>query len=416
MNKVSKIIASFLPGIFLVGFNIGTGSVTAMAKAGADYGMSLLWALLLSCLVTFVLLIAYSRYTMVTGETAIYAFKKHIHPAVGIFFIVGLTVAVCGSIIGVMGIVSDVCAEWSKLWVSGGIDALYFALFFVMLVYVLFWNGQTLFFQHALAVIVFLMGLSFLVNFFILMPAPGVILKGLIPQIPQSINDSQSQPFLVVASMVGTTVASCIFIARSTLVKEAGWTIKDQNKQNQDALVSVILMFLISSMIMAAAAGTLNQKGIHLNHASQMVSILEPFAGRFAVSIFMTGIVAAGVSSQFPNILLFPWLLCDYNQSDRDMKKTKYRLIVLAFSLLGLIVPLFHASPVLVMIASQAFNAIILPLTAILIFYLGNKKSIMKEHQNSMLFNIALGCVVLFSLYMGGSGFVGFVGTLGLAN
>ncbi len=42
-SKFSKALALFLPGIFLLGFNIGTGSVTSMAKAGATYGMSLLW-------------------------------------------------------------------------------------------------------------------------------------------------------------------------------------------------------------------------------------------------------------------------------------------------------------------------------------------------------------------------------------
>ncbi|MHC4175726.1 MAG: divalent metal cation transporter, partial [Planctomycetota bacterium] len=47
--KTKKLINAFLPGIFLLGFNIGTGSVTAMAKAGATYGMSLLWTILLSC-------------------------------------------------------------------------------------------------------------------------------------------------------------------------------------------------------------------------------------------------------------------------------------------------------------------------------------------------------------------------------
>jgi len=46
-QKFAKGLALFLPGIFLLGFNIGTGSITAMAKAGADYGMTLLWTILL---------------------------------------------------------------------------------------------------------------------------------------------------------------------------------------------------------------------------------------------------------------------------------------------------------------------------------------------------------------------------------
>ena len=95
---ITTTLALFLPGIFLLGFNIGTGSVTTMAKAGATYGMTLLWTVLISCAATYFLIATYGRYTLVTGETALQAFRKHIHPAVGIFFIVALTVGVCGSL------------------------------------------------------------------------------------------------------------------------------------------------------------------------------------------------------------------------------------------------------------------------------------------------------------------------------
>jgi len=65
-----------------------------MAKAGADYGMTLLWTIVASCLCTFFLINLYGRYTLVTGETALQAFRKHIHPAVGIYFILALTLGV----------------------------------------------------------------------------------------------------------------------------------------------------------------------------------------------------------------------------------------------------------------------------------------------------------------------------------
>ncbi|MBW2567067.1 MAG: divalent metal cation transporter, partial [Deltaproteobacteria bacterium] len=41
-----QLFASLLPGIFLIGYNVGTGSVTAMSKAGANFGTDLLWAVL----------------------------------------------------------------------------------------------------------------------------------------------------------------------------------------------------------------------------------------------------------------------------------------------------------------------------------------------------------------------------------
>lgn len=184
-TKFSKTLALFLPGIFLLGFNIGTGSVTSMAKAGATYGMSLLWTIVASCFATFFMITVYGRYTLVTGETALQAFRKHIHPAVGIFFIVALTAGVSGSVMGVMGIIAEISYEWSKTMVEGGVPPIYFAIFFITLVYYIFWNGRTEFFERSLAVLVAIMSACLILNFFIMMPPPINILKGLVPNLPE---------------------------------------------------------------------------------------------------------------------------------------------------------------------------------------------------------------------------------------
>ena len=406
-KKIAKGLALFLPGIFLLGFNIGTGSVTAMAVAGAEHGMSLLWAIVISCLCTFFMINLYGRYTLITGETALQAFRKHIHPAVGVFFIVALTAGVSGSVMGVMGIVAEICYEWSKSMVDGGIAPLYFAILFIALIYYIFWNGSIEFFERSLAVIVAVMAVCFVVNFFIMMPPPIEILDGLIPGIPKVAAGSDKSGLLVIAAMVGTTVFSGLFIIRTTLVKEAGWTLADYKKQRNDAIVSVALMFIISASIMAAAAGTLYVEGVGLSKASQMITLLEPLAGSMATSIFAIGLVAAGVSSQFPNVLMLPWLICDFTNTKRDMKLPKYRLLVLGISLLGLVVPIFEARPVSVMIVSQAFNAVILPVTVGCIFYLSNRKDLMKHHKNTAVANSILLGIFIFALFTSAVGIKG---------
>ncbi len=407
-------LALFLPGIFLLGFNIGTGSVTTMAKVGATYGMSLLWTVLISCAATYVMISAYGRYTLVTGETALQAFRKHIHPLVGLFFIVALTVGVSGSVMGVMGIVAEISYEWSKTFLREGIKPLYWAIFFIALVYFIFWNGRTQVFERALALIVAIMAACFVLNFFILMPPPIDILKGLIPSIPEvsATQNTNQGPFLLIASMVGTTLFTGLFIIRTTLVKEAGWTIDDEAQQRKDALFAVVMMFVISASIMSAAAGSLFVEGIGLDHPSQMIGLLEPLAGPLAASIFAIGIISAGVSSQFPNVLMLPWLLCDYGGTTRDMTLPKYRLIVFAISLLGLVVPLFDARPLFVMIASQAFNVVLLPAAVACIIYLGNRRDLMGTHKNGVGINIALGAIFLFSLVVSFMGFQGLMALL----
>jgi len=404
-------LALFLPGIFLVGFNIGTGSVTTMASAGANFGMALLWTVLISCAATYLMVATYGRYTLVTGETALEAFRKHIHPAVGLFFIAALGVGVFASLMGVMGIVADISFEWSKTFIPGGIRPLYWAAFFCSVAYFIFWSGHTQVFERILAVVVAIMGVSFVLNFFILMPSVSSMAAGLIPSVPDT-RASEAGPLLLIASMVGTTIFSGLFIMRTTLVKEAGWTIAQDKQQRRDAAVAAIMMFVISASIMAAAAGSLFAEGITLDRASQMIGLLEPLAGPLAVSIFAIGIIAAGVSSQFPNLILIPWLICDFRSTPRDMTIWKYRLFVGIISLLGLVVPLFDARPVLVLILSQAFNVVLLPVTVACILYLGNRADLMCEYRHSWLTNIGLVGIFLFSLVTGYMGFQGLMGML----
>jgi manganese transport protein len=203
-----------------------------------------------------------------------------------------------------------------------------------------------------------------------------------------------------------------LFILRTTLVQEAGWTFKDLRIQRRDALFSVSMMFIVSASVMAAAAGTLHLHGTRLEESSQMVTLLEPLIGLFAISIFTLGMIAAGISSQFPNVTLTPYLLDDYNRVKPNMKLTRYRILVLALSLLGLLVPLLNAPPVAVMVTSQAFGALILPVTVACLIFLGNKKSLMKEHAFTWGTNTGLSLILLFSFIMSYMSYSGLFNTI----
>ena len=61
VRKIMLALSAVGPGLFLIGYNIGTGSVTTMAKTGAEHGMQLLWALVLSCVFTYFLMVAYGQ-------------------------------------------------------------------------------------------------------------------------------------------------------------------------------------------------------------------------------------------------------------------------------------------------------------------------------------------------------------------
>ena len=406
-EKAGLFFASIAPGIFLIGYNIGTGSITTMAATGAAYGMVLVWPLLLSCIFTFFLIIAFGRYTAVTGETALYSYRQHFGKGVALFVLVALVLSEFASSMGVFAVVTQIVQEWSRpLTASGnGFDPVVMTLFFGAILYALFWNGHYRFFEKVLAVFVGLMGLSFLLTMFMVIPDPGEVLAGLVPRLP-----ADSNAALLIAGMAGTTMGGVLYVVRSIQVKEKGWGPGELKLERRDAFVSALLMFLLSVAIMACAAGTLYPHGLRVENAIDMVNLLEPLAGRFAISIFVAGIVAAGLSSLFPIIILAPWLLADYQNEHANLQSPRNRGIALFVLLLGLVVPVFGGRPVLVMITSQAMLTIATPVIIGLMLVLLNRKSVMGDHTLGLGSNLILGIILLFSLLMAGIGVMGLLG------
>lgn len=405
-KKLGTLISGIGPGIFIMGYIIGTGSVTTMVSSGAKYGMSLTWALLMSCFFTYVVIAAISKLTIVSGHTLLYNFKIHFGRGASLFIIIALMMTSVTSIMGVMGIVSDVVSEWSQLLTSDGtrIHPLYAAVFFSLILYYLYWNGRHGFFLKSLAVLVALMGICFIASMFIVVPEPSDVLKGLVPKIPSGENAR-----LIVAGLVGTTMASVVLVSRSIVVQERGWSVNELKEENKDAVISLTLTFIVSAAIMASAAGTMFPKGIEVDRAIDMVHSLEPIAGKFAVSVFVTGIICAGLSSLFPNYVLLPWLICDYMNIPRNMSRNMFRIIVLLMTLNGLVIPLFGGKPVLIMIASQAISPVVMPLLIIFLMVLLNNKKIAGDYTNGLLMNSILAVTLLFSLFMSYSAAIGLI-------
>ena len=405
-KKFNNYINSILPGLFIVGYVIGTGSVTSMIVAGARYGMSFTWALFLSCAFTFILLVTISRLTIVTKNTIMFNIKKHIGWFASIFVIAGLMVTVISSIIGVMAVVAQVVQEWSRPLTANnaGISPIIISIIFLSFLLFLYWTGKHGIFIRFVSLMVGVMGLAFILTNFMIIVDPAEVFKGLVPNIP-----SQGQPHLIIAGIVGTTMAAVVLVSRSSVIAEKGWSKNELHIERRDSMISATVLFLVSAAIMASAAGTLHIRGIMVENAIDMVSTLEPLAGRFAMAVFVTGIIAAGLSSIFPNMLLLPWLICDYRGMNRDLTKTIFRILVVIVTISGLIIPVFGGRPVIIMIASQAFSPLMMPLLIIFLLIIMNRKKVMGIYTNGFWLNTGLIITLLFSIFMFFIAFEGYV-------
>ena len=384
------------PGLFLIGYNIGTGSVTTMAKAGAEHGMALFWAVVLSCVFTYVLMVAYGQMTLVTGKTALFNIKNNfrIGKVIAMYILVALIMGELLSLMGVMGIVADLLQEGSRL-IFGGTGFSTFWITFVLVIglYFLLWHGRYPAFEKILIFFVILMGLCFMVVFFMVKPQLSAIGAGLVPSVPR-----QAGALGLVAAMAGTTCSAAVFVMRSTVVAEKGWTVNNLKGEKRDAFVSAAMMLFLSGIIMAVSAGTLHVMGLRLDNTVDMIHLFEPIGGKIAAFILILGITGAGLSTIFPIILIAPWLICDYTGRPRDLHSPLFRILGFIGILFCFGMQFMDRRPPALMIFSQAFQACILPAAVLPIFILMNRKNVMAEHTADTKMNIGIILVFIFSL------------------
>lgn len=396
LNKLVAGLSAVGPGLFLIGYNIGTGSVTTMAKAGAEHGMALTWALLLSCVFTYILMVAYGQTTLVTGKTALYNIKTGFNygKVLAIYILVALVSGELMALMGIFGIVADLLREASRILSGGsGFSTFRITLALAAVLYLLLWTGHYRRFEKVLITLVIIMGLSFITVFFMVKPDIKAIISGLIPGIPDTHGSLR-----LIAAMAGTTCSAAVFIMRSTVIAEKGWKINNLKNEKKDAAVSSSAMFFLSFVIMAVSAGTLHLMGLKMDNTVEMISLFEPIGGKIAAFILILGIVGAGISTVFPIILIAPWLISDYTGKERNIRSPMYRILGFAGILFGFGSQIVNTTPPLLMVFSQAFQALILPAVAIPILILINRKSLMKEYTAGISMNIALAGVILFSL------------------
>ncbi|MDC0132241.1 Nramp family divalent metal transporter [Flavobacteriaceae bacterium] len=408
LKKITNIILGFGPGIFAIGYTIGTGSVTSMIVAGSKFNMQLLWVLLLSCLFSGILIFSYGNYGLITGETALYGFKRHFKygKILAILIIVGITFGQWNSLMGILGISSNIIYEILVLNFNSlkGYEyetVLSIAVVIIITFYLLMLVGKYTFFEKILVVFVTLMGVSFLLSLFLVQPLSIDVVKGLIPKIPDVPGGK-----MLVAAFVGTTMAAATFLSRPLFVKGKGWTMKNLNQQKKDAIIAALLIFIISGTIMAVAAGALFYEGKEVTHVLDMANTLEPIAGKWAVTIFFFGALSAGLSSIFPCLLIAPLLVADYQSGELDTNSKQFRVITFIACLAALIGPVFGANPIEIQILSQVFNVFVLPAVVLGIILIVNSKKIMKGYKTSIGVNIGLFSALFFSLVISYNGIV----------
>lgn len=377
------------PGLITAALMVGPGSVTLSSKIGAIYGAELGWTLVIAV----VLMMGYTemsaRIGIAANGTFIGVVKEKM--GVGIGAIIGIgaflvtTSFQAGNAIGTGIAVEAVTGINAKVWIVTltllAISLLFFKQFYQLLE------------KLMLGLVVLMLG-TFLITTLIVRPSLHDIFSGFIPTLPEGSIGLVVALFATSFSIVGA-------VYQSYLVREKGLGLKDAKASGQEAIFGIFLLGIISFLIMITAATVLKPVGIVVDNAVEMGEALRPSFGSYATFIFMLGLFGASFSSLIGNATIGGSLLSDGFGFGKNLKDKKVRMAIIAVMTFGSIVALlFDGAPVNLIIFAQGITIFIVPVIAIVILLMANRKDVMGELKNGLLSNTlgVIGLLVLLYL------------------
>jgi Mn2+/Fe2+ NRAMP family transporter len=371
---------------------IGPGTITTASRAGAEFGFSLLWALVFSTIACLVLQEAVARITIYSGRSlgeAIYMrYKKSSSQTVILVLIIGAIVLgsaayETGNILGaVAGVQFLIPWNNSILVLSIGVLAI-IALSLPSLRNI----------AHLMGYVVVIMGVSFVTTAIMLKPDFGAILQGsVIPVLP----DNRTAGILVLG-LIGTTVVPYNLFLGSGIAGE-GQTIREMRF---GLSVAIIIGGLISMSVLVTGSFVEGDFSFEA-----LVKTLDSALGRFSVWIFGIGMLAAGFSSAITaplaSALTAKSLFSGRRPGKWSERSFNFRAVWGFVLLVGIGFGLAEIKPIPAIIMAQALNGLILPFISIFLVFIINDPNIMgKDKINGLISNTLLMIVVWITLLLG---------------
>ena len=388
----------FGPGMLVAAAFIGPGTVTTASIAGANFGFVLMWALLLSIIVTFVLQEMSSRLGIVSGLGLSEALRSSINNHFLKAFLMILIVSALGignaafEVGNITGAAIGL-SQISSLSISSSV------LIVGILVLILLGTRIFKILEQILTVLVVIMSLLFLLTMITIEIDYSKLLRGLfIPTVTAS-------SLLTIMALIGTTVVPYNLFLHADASKRK-W--KDQevtqalNNSRADTAISIGLGGLITLAIMSTSAVAFFGSSMEIS-SENLARQLEPILGSYSSYIFNFGLFVAGITSAVTAPLAASIAVTEALGWKNDPSSFRFKLVWIIILLIGVLLAYFGTKPLQAILFAQATNALLLPFLALFLFYVVNNSRLMGSHKNTITINmialIIIMAVVLLSSY-----------------
>lgn len=384
--KHKRLMAFFAiigPGIISALAGDDAGGVATYSIAGAGYGYSLLWVLLIVAFALAVVQDMCVRMGVVTGKGLSDLIREEFGVRTTAVAMLALLIANAAVTVSEFAGIAA-AGEIFNLprWVSVPSAAV---LVWFIVVRGNYQQAEKFFLLLSLVFLTYFVSVFWLpINWF------EVARGTLVPTIRMD-----THYLLVVIALIGTTISPYMQFSLQAITSDKGLTIAEYGLARLDTFIGVCLTILVAAFIMIATGATLHLQGIvEIASAEQAARALEPIAGAFAKELFALGLLGASLLAASILPLTSAYAVCEAFGWERGLQQTMedapifygiYTGIIVVGALLALIpdVPLFT-----LLLLSYDVNGILLPIILILMLRLANNRRLMGIYVNGRVANL----------------------------
>jgi NRAMP (natural resistance-associated macrophage protein)-like metal ion transporter len=382
-SRVIAYLAVLGPGMIAANAGNDAGGIATFASVGADFGYTLLWALVPLTISLGIVQEMCARMGAVTGKGLADLIRERFGVRWTALVMLALLVANGGvtvsefvgiaaatELFGVPRYVSVPLAAASVWWlvVRGSYKRVERVFLLMSLVF-----------------------LGYIISAFLARPEWGEVAHQLARP---SFRLDLAYLFTLVA-VVGTTISPYMQVYVQSSVVEKGVTAEDYSLTRADVWTGTVFAISIVFFIIISTSATLHRHAIHIETAADAARALEPLAGHYAGLLFATGLfgasmLAAGVLPLATAYSISEALGFEKGVS-RSFREAPIFLGIFTFLVAtGALVAVIPGLPLIrVLIVTQVINGLLLPVILIAILRLVNDREVMGTYTNGPLYNVA---------------------------
>jgi manganese transport protein len=368
----------------------GPATMASVSISGSLYGYQMLWVVVLSALLAFVVQFMAAKVGLIGGKGIISIVEEHWGNAWAWILMIDALLAtwlaaavLMKALVATTGLVTGVSTPW---W----------CLCYVNLIFLLVGMGGYRWVEGVCKVLVATVVVCFIVTAVMIKPDLTGMAKGLIPTLAVG-----SRGALMMAGIMGGAVHITIIAMHTYNVNARNWGSDDIGLAWTDTFLSMFVAFGIYSVaIFLAAAAVLNPRGIEVKTAFDLARPLKPVLGVYAHGIFLGGFWAAVFSTITPTYLAAGYFIADKMKWEVSVRDPRFKVVVLLGCLISLIGPLVEGSFLILLVVMLALGLCGTPLIVFILLFLLNKKSWTKGRHNGWLLNLLGGAALLITTFL----------------